>query len=224
MANPAPVAAETGLTSSAFGISATFRATGITVQVADPSLVTIVGLDGKPFAAVPANNDAPALSVQYKLMTDAELKSWLAAEQRNIGDAAPDGMKYAGTSPSTGTAMFAMPNDVGGGMSWNKAVEFTQTLVAHGHKGSKQATEKLLKDASKDDGGWRMPTADELNVLYQNKDKIGGFSPRWYWSSSEYGQYGANGQSFEDGYRLNYGKGAGGGLARFVRSLARDAR
>ena len=33
--------------------------------------------------------------------------------------------------------------------------------------------------------GWRLPTKEEWNVLYENKDKIGGFSPRYYWSSTE---------------------------------------
>ena len=34
--------------------------------------------------------------------------------------------------------------------------------------------------------GWRLPTKDELNLLYQNKDKIGGFSAAVsYWSSTE---------------------------------------
>jgi uncharacterized protein DUF1566 len=42
---------------------------------------------------------------------------------------------------------------------------------------------------------WRMPTREELNIIYNNKDKIGGFStkaasgsggyPRWYWSCTE---------------------------------------
>ena len=34
-------------------------------------------------------------------------------------------------------------------------------------------------------GGWRLPTIDELNVLYENKDKIGGFFNVYYWSSTE---------------------------------------
>ena len=33
--------------------------------------------------------------------------------------------------------------------------------------------------------GWRLPTIDELNVLYINKDKVGGFSRNFYWSSKE---------------------------------------
>ncbi len=46
---------------------------------------------------------------------------------------------------------------------------------------------------------WRLPTQDELNILYQNKDKIGGFSNNFYWSSKEtdnnlaYYQYFSNG-------------------------------
>ena len=38
--------------------------------------------------------------------------------------------------------------------------------------------------------GWRLPTKDELNLIYQIKDKIGGFanyhSNNYYWSSTEY--------------------------------------
>jgi len=32
--------------------------------------------------------------------------------------------------------------------------------------------------------GWRLPTQDELNLLYQNQYKIGGFSENYYWSST----------------------------------------
>jgi hypothetical protein len=34
--------------------------------------------------------------------------------------------------------------------------------------------------------GWRLPTKDELSLLYTNKDKIGGFVNAWYWSSTEH--------------------------------------
>jgi hypothetical protein len=37
--------------------------------------------------------------------------------------------------------------------------------------------------------GWRLPTNDELDILDQNKDKIGGFASDGYWSSS--GGFGA---------------------------------
>ena len=33
--------------------------------------------------------------------------------------------------------------------------------------------------------GWHLPTEDELKILYKNKNKIGGFTNSFYWSSSE---------------------------------------
>lgn len=33
--------------------------------------------------------------------------------------------------------------------------------------------------------GWRLPTVDELNMLYTNKDAIGGFVNGFYWGSTE---------------------------------------
>ena len=33
--------------------------------------------------------------------------------------------------------------------------------------------------------GWRLPSKDELDVLCENKDEIGGFGDDWYWSSKE---------------------------------------
>jgi hypothetical protein len=57
--------------------------------------------------------------------------------------------------------------------------------------------------------GWRLPTKDELNVLYENKDKIGGFSNSLYWSSTErdnnvsaWFQFFNNGLQWAD-YKLN---------------------
>ncbi|MFH1157582.1 MAG: DUF1566 domain-containing protein, partial [Pseudomonadota bacterium] len=33
--------------------------------------------------------------------------------------------------------------------------------------------------------GWRLPTIDELHLMYQHKDEIGGFTDGYYWSSTE---------------------------------------
>jgi hypothetical protein len=57
--------------------------------------------------------------------------------------------------------------------------------------------------------GWRLPTKDELNILYENKEKIGGFSNSLYWSSTEHDNNGiAWFQFFNNGlqwsnYKLN---------------------
>lgn len=47
--------------------------------------------------------------------------------------------------------------------------------------------------------GWRLPTLDETAILYQNKDKIGGFAHGeydYYWSSNEF--YGMNDEEGSD--------------------------
>ena len=66
--------------------------------------------------------------------------------------------------------------------------------------------------------GWRLPTKDELNVLCENKDKIGGFALRYYWSSKEYGSFGAWLQGFNLGNQYPNGKGSGG-YVRAVRDI-----
>ncbi|MDA9161763.1 DUF1566 domain-containing protein [Crocinitomicaceae bacterium] len=57
--------------------------------------------------------------------------------------------------------------------------------------------------------GWRLPTKVELNILYENKDEIGGFAIYGYWSSTEtsYGNaweqrfgYGSQSSNSKDGY------------------------
>ena len=58
-------------------------------------------------------------------------------------------------------------------MKFNEAKEYAAKLDAHGHQ------------------DWRVPTKDELNVLFQNRATIGGFNEsishrnHWYWSSTE---------------------------------------
>lgn len=51
-----------------------------------------------------------------------------------------------------------------------------------------------VKAVEKLGDGWRIPTLEELRLMYKNKDEIGGFCtsgrsgsgyPDWYWSSTE---------------------------------------
>ena len=47
--------------------------------------------------------------------------------------------------------------------------------------------------------GWRLPTKDELNMLYKNKEEVGGFAINYYWSSTEFDNFIAWEQSFGSG-------------------------
>ena len=55
--------------------------------------------------------------------------------------------------------------------------------------------------------GWRLPTKDELNLLYENKEKIGGFAVNYYWTSAEYDLYNAWLQNFNFGDQNGGAKG-----------------
>ncbi len=66
--------------------------------------------------------------------------------------------------------------------------------------------------------GWRLPTKDELNLVYLNKDKIGGFAINLYWSSTELGYGDAWYQSFKYGNQ-DFGNRTNGGSAHCVRAV-----
>jgi hypothetical protein len=105
----------------------------------------------------------------------------------NVGDLMPDGTIYAGTSPDTGDAMYTTPADAPGAYNQDSGSRYCADLQANGHH------------------DWRVPTKDELNVLYQNRAAIGGFNKTgsipvgWYWSSSQNPGTGSWDQRFSDG-------------------------
>ena len=45
--------------------------------------------------------------------------------------------------------------------------------------------DKAVKYAIDLGDGWRLPTKDELNIMFINRDSIGKFGVSTYWSSSE---------------------------------------
>lgn len=125
----------------------------------------------------------------------------------DIGDKMADGTVYAGISPTTGKQMFALPDDEFQTMSWRKAMRVAKRLNAHGH----------------DD--WRLPTADELNILFRArkrgafKDNLSGsYGGGWYWSSTTRCGFFAKDQRFIDGERGRNRKGFFGSSVRLVRS------
>ena len=73
--------------------------------------------------------------------------------------------------------LFVAENDFPYEMEWDDA---------------KNACEELGK-------GWRLPTNTELNNLYKNMDKIGGFKNDGYWSSTLYAKSNAWFQVFNRG-------------------------
>jgi hypothetical protein len=120
-----------------------------------------------------------------------------------IGDEMEDGTIYAGISPDTNEPMYARPKDEPGTYTFNQAANHAQKVG----------------------DGFRVPTINELNVLYENRNKgklkgtfneTGSYPAGWYWSSSPYVNGNGWAQRFSDGYQdtsLRYG----GSSLRLVR-------
>ncbi len=68
---------------------------------------------------------------------------------------------------------------------------------------------------------WYLPSLDELNKLYENKDLIGGFANDYYWSSTEidWMPEWAWSQDFEDGYQIEWMEKYSYNRVRAIRSF-----
>lgn len=64
---------------------------------------------------------------------------------------------------------------------------------------------------------WRLPSKGELNLMYENKDIIGGFSSNYYWSSTEHGIYHVWIQGFDNGDQITNNKQSNNCRVRCIR-------
>ena len=87
-----------------------------------------------------------------------------------------------------GHGLVAAPTDFEQDMDWLEAKEACDTLTLNGYS------------------DWRLPSKEELNQLYLNKDKIGGFASGYYSSSTEDSPNYAWVQGFDDGIQYWYNK------------------
>jgi len=120
--------------------------------------------------------------------------SEVSSKETKIGDGMADGTVYAGISPDTGEAMYATPGDERLTYTFNGAAKYAEQLNAKNFLGH-------------DD--WRVPTKDELNVLFKNRAAIGGFNETgsdpacWYWASSQSNNNNALAQRFSNGHQYD---------------------
>jgi len=114
--------------------------------------------------------------------------------------------------------IIAAPTDQSTGIPWNGSYTTTTTGTSIGD--GKSNTTKIVQVQG--DGNyaakicddlvlngyddWFLPSKDELNMLYQNRNMIGGFSTDYYWSSSEYNYNNAWIQNFDNGFQDAYNK------------------
>jgi len=96
-----------------------------------------------------------------------------------------------------------------GATSTTDGLANSNAIVAQAGAGSTYAAGLCRAYSATGDGGlndWYLPSRDELNKLYLNKNVVGGFANTNYWSSTEGGNVGAWGQGFGNGFQVNFGK------------------
>jgi hypothetical protein len=127
----------------------------------------------------------------------------------------------SGYVPNEPHGLIAAPYDQSAGIQWDNGCNKvtgaagiaigtgtanTNTIV--GIKGDGSYAAKLCYDLVLDGvSGWYLPSKDELEKLFQNKDLIGGFAPTPYWSSTESLNNYAWHECFSNGYQSNTNMG-----------------
>ncbi len=92
--------------------------------------------------------------------------------QVSVGDKMPDGTIYAGISPDTARPIYTTAEDFSLLCTFKEAKKYASKAETHRHK------------------DWRVPSKNELNLLFNNHSAVGGFNleesnPYGYrWSSS----------------------------------------
>lgn len=89
---------------------------------------------------------------------------------------------------------------------------YPKDLGKHSWEDAKKVCEEL-------GDGWRLPTREELHLMWLHRESIGGFAAAYYWSSSEYNVGYAWFQTFYYGYQDGDNK-ASTYYVRAVRALS----
>ena len=84
---------------------------------------------------------------------------------------------------------------------------------------AKLASDYQVKENGVTYDDWFLPSKDELNKLYLNKDLIGGFTFNRYWSSTQHIYYLAWVQYFTDGFQILSSSETSNSAVRSVRAF-----
>ena len=131
----------------------------------------------------------PIVPEEFNYKIGDTCKGGILAYIYKAGDPGYDTIKTHG--------IIAAPNDNSVKCIWgcfNTLIDGTSTAIGKGASntslivsGCEEAAAAIYCNDLSLNGysDWSLPSKDELNKLYLNKDSIGGFTADWYWSSSE---------------------------------------
>lgn len=97
--------------------------------------------------------------------------------------------------------------------------EFEAFEVYHEDLEGHYTWREAKKACAKLGAGWRLPTKEELHEMYEKRDMVGGFTPFYYWSSTEFDSSSAWFQHFSSGIQYHDFKGNYSLSVRAVRAL-----
>jgi hypothetical protein len=97
--------------------------------------------------------------------------------------------------------------------------EFEAFEVYHEDLEGHYTWREAKKACAKLGAGWRLPTKEELHEMYEKRDMVGGFTPFYYWSSTEFDSSSAWSQAFYNGIHLSNDKSSSNLHVRAVRAL-----
>ncbi len=101
-----------------------------------------------------------------------------------VGDAYQGGIVFF-LDESSAHGLIASPEDLSGEADWEEAMQFCKACREGGY------------------ADWRLPDEVELDLLYRQKEVVGGFERFSYWSATEYAEHFAFFQHFLTGERDN---------------------
>jgi hypothetical protein len=127
--------------------------------------------------------EAQRRAAEFLTRPKPDMETWWVAREAEakVGDVMRDGSIFAGVLPETGERVLIATKEMPRRGTFNEAAKYAKELDAHGHN------------------DWRIPTLEELNVIYQNVEQgalrnlfnrtvesVGNDYPGWYMSSTPY--------------------------------------
>jgi hypothetical protein len=125
-------------------------------------------------------------------------------------EAAPTDQSTGAWCNDTASALGATATAIGTGMANTTTADATCTT------GAIQIAADYTNNSKTD---WHLPSKDELNSMYLERARVGGFSTGYYWSSSEYDGSLAWDQLFANSNQNKYFKGIASDAVRPVRAF-----
>jgi hypothetical protein len=127
----------------------------------------------------------PSIELQKAMESMQAEEAKEAANTHKIGESYGGGIVFHITDNGL-HGLIAETQDQGSRSDWNNARRIISNSSKHSKEGQKFTD-------------WRLPTKNELNLLFLKKDFVGGFKDQPYWSSTEFDNGFAWYQDFNDG-------------------------